>query len=69
LLLKNLHKFYNKVGIPWVHLVWEKHYNNGKLPNHTRKDYFLWRDILMLTEKFKGLAFVLGDTCFLWHDL
>jgi hypothetical protein len=24
LLLKNLHKFFNKSGTPWVHLVWEK---------------------------------------------
>jgi len=26
LLLKNMHKFYNKVDTPWVHLVWDKHY-------------------------------------------
>jgi hypothetical protein len=31
LLLKNLHKFFNKSDIPWVHLIWEKHYRNGKL--------------------------------------
>jgi hypothetical protein len=23
LLMKNLHKFFNKLDIPWVHLVWE----------------------------------------------
>jgi len=28
--LKNLHKFFNKVDIPWVHLVREKYYSNGK---------------------------------------
>jgi hypothetical protein len=38
LLLKNLHKFYNKVDTPWVHLVWDKHYHNGKLPSHIKKD-------------------------------
>jgi len=32
LLLKNLHKFYNKLDIPWVHLLWEKLYSNGRLP-------------------------------------
>jgi hypothetical protein len=32
LLLKHLHKFYNKVPIPWVQLVWEKYYSRNKLP-------------------------------------
>jgi hypothetical protein len=26
LLMKNLDKFYSKKDIPWVDLVWEKHY-------------------------------------------
>jgi len=25
LLLKNLHKFFNKLDLPWVNLIWEKH--------------------------------------------
>lgn len=29
LLMKNLDKFFNKRDIPWVNLVWEKHYNNA----------------------------------------
>ena len=39
LLLKNLHKFYNKVENSWVRLIWEKkHYGNGKLPtSHVKK--------------------------------
>jgi hypothetical protein len=71
LLLKNLHKFYNKVDTPWVHQVWEKYYSNGKLPNHTLKSSFWWRDILKLLGKFNDLAFVTinsGDTCFPWYD-
>lgn len=32
LMMKNLHKF-NGLGIPWVNLVWEKLYSNGKLPS------------------------------------
>jgi hypothetical protein len=39
-LLKNLHKIFNKADIPWVHLVWEKYYSNGKLPNHTKNGSF-----------------------------
>ena len=40
LLLKNLDKFFNQKDIPQVSLVWEKHYSNGKLPNHTKKGSF-----------------------------
>jgi hypothetical protein len=72
LFIKFFHKFFNKADVPWVHLVWEKHYNHGKLPNHTLKGSFWWRDILRLLPKFKELASVsinLGDTCLLCHDL
>jgi hypothetical protein len=72
LLLKNLHKFYNKANIPWVQLIWEKYYANGKLPNHTSKGSFRWRDILQLINKLKSLVTISvhkGDTCFLWHDM
>ena len=37
LVLKNLHKFYNNVDTPWVQLIWDKHYQNGKLPSHIKK--------------------------------
>jgi hypothetical protein len=37
LLLKNFHKFYNRANIPWVHVIWEKYYSNGRLPNHVKK--------------------------------
>jgi hypothetical protein len=71
LLLKHLHKIFNRADIPWVHLVWEKHYSNGKLPSHTKKGSFWWRDILKLLDKFKGLASVQasdGASCLFWDD-
>ena len=40
LLLQNLHKFFNKEDIPWVQLVWEKHYQNDKLLSHIKKVLF-----------------------------
>jgi len=40
LLMKNLDKFYNKRDIPWVKLVWEKHYRNGRLPGTVKKRSF-----------------------------
>lgn len=71
LLLKQLHKFFNKTDIPWVHLVWEKHYSNGNLPSQARSGSFWWRDILKLLDKFKGMASVSvadGSSCLLWDD-
>jgi hypothetical protein len=52
-------------------LVWEKYYSNGKLPKHTLKGSFWWKDILRLLSKFKEMSSALafrGDSCFLWKD-
>lgn len=68
LLLKNLHKFYNQVNIPWVHPLWSCYYSNGSLPMaQARKGSFWWRDSLKLLDQFKGMASVLvhsGSSCF-----
>lgn len=67
LLMKNLDKFYNKRDIPWVNLVWEKHYNNGRLPGVVKKGSFWWRDTLKTLPTFKKLASVEirnGQSCF-----
>src|SRR6185312_7319260 len=71
LLLKNLHKFYNNVDTPWVQLIWDKHYQNGKLPSHIKKGSFWWRDTLKLLDKYKGMAICNiqdGSTCLFWTD-
>ena len=60
LLLKHLHKFFNRENAPWVELIWNKHYTNGKLPNSNRpKGSFWWRDVLKLLDKYKGMSSVL----------
>lgn len=72
LLITHLHKFFNKVGIPWVSLVWEKYYGSRRLPRSSKKGSFWWRDILKLLYKFKGMARVeirSGSSCFLREDL
>lgn len=56
LLMKHLHKFFNRKDIPWVGLVWESYYENGRLPGGTNRGSFWWRDITKLINKFKGLA-------------
>jgi len=74
LLMKHLHKFYNRAQIPWVQLVWDKYYSRNRLPVHSNafRGSFWWRDLLKLLAKFKGLAVVSiqdGKSWFLWHDL
>lgn len=71
LLTKNLHKFFNRLDVPWVNLVWENHYRNGKLPSHIRKGSFWWRDNLKLLSEFKNFArpkIQNGETSLFWHD-
>ena len=72
-LLKNLHKFFNKHDLPWVNLIRERHYNNGSLPSVSqRHGSFWWSDILKLLDSFKGMAMVnvfSGKTCLFWDDL
>lgn len=72
LLLKYLHKFLNREDLPWVNLVWEKYYQNGRLPTSANIGSFWWRDILKLIDKYKGLASVIiqdGKSCLFWDDL
>jgi hypothetical protein len=46
---KFLDKFYNKRDIPWVKLVWNTYYGNGKIPHASRdRGSFWWRNILKL---------------------
>jgi hypothetical protein len=71
LLLKFLNKFYTKADIPWVHLVWNNYYSNGRLPGHQRRGSFWWRDIVKLTTLFKSLASATahdGSSILFWQD-
>jgi hypothetical protein len=70
LLMKNLHKFYNRADTPWVNIIWTNHYSNS-LPLEKLVSSFWWRDILKIQEYYKELARVeIGDgkTTLLWHD-
>ena len=71
LLLKNMHKFFNKDEIPWVQIVWEKHYANGRLPTSVKKGSFWWGDNLKNIQSFKQMAQIQvksGITCLFWKD-
>ena len=71
LLMKNLDKFFNRKDIPWVQMIWEKYYKDGKLPGRTRKGSFWWRDNIKLLENFKQLAcpnLKNGESILFWKD-
>jgi hypothetical protein len=66
LLLKHLHRFYNKMEIPWIQLIWFKYYQN-KIPHASREvGSFWWKDILRLHSPYRGITkCAIGDgaTC------
>lgn len=72
LLLKHLHKFYNIVDVPWVQLIWSKHYTD-KVPHASREVGSFWcKDVLRLSTLFRGFArCTLGDgkSVTFWEDL
>jgi hypothetical protein len=71
LMLKILDKFFNKRDTPWVSMIWEKHYSNGRMPNHTKNGSFWWRQNLKLLTSFKTSATVQlqsGNACSFWQD-
>ena len=72
LLMKFLQKFYNKLDVPWVQLIWNTYYTD-KVPHATDPvGSFWWRQILKLTPVFRGISqvrIVSGDTVLVWKDL
>jgi hypothetical protein len=56
LLLKYLHKFYNKIDTSWVHLLWNTYYQ-GRIPHAMDPvGSFWWKDICKLMPVFRGFA-------------
>jgi hypothetical protein len=70
LLMKHLHKFYNKEDLPWVKLVWS-YYPNG-VPQATNLcGSFWWRDIMKLVDKYIAVCNATagcGDSILFWND-
>ena len=58
LLLKFLHKFFNKLDIPWMQLVWERYYVDS-IPHATNVcGTFWWRDLVHLMPIYRGITHV-----------
>ena len=72
LLIKNLHKFYNRHDTPWVNLIWETYYQDNKLLGEELVGSFWWKYILKLNDQYKAMARCnLGDgrSAVFWTDL
>jgi hypothetical protein len=72
LLMKHLHKFFNKEQIPWVQLIWNHYYSRNRLPivGAQIRSSFWWRDIMKLLESYKSSTrIVVQDACLLWTNL
>ena len=70
LLMKHIHKFFNKVDIPWVNLVWN-YYPNGVPQVASLCGSFWWKDIMKLANTYLQLCKVKvgrGDTALFWSD-
>ena len=71
LLLKHLDKFYNKVDVPWVQLVWFKYYSNKVLHAACEVGSFWWKDVLRLSSLYHTVARCTvddGSTVCFWDD-
>jgi hypothetical protein len=56
LLLKFLHKFYNKEDTPWVTILWKSYYE-GKIPHAVDPcGSFWWKDVMKLSPIFRGIT-------------
>ena len=70
LLLKNVHKFYNKEDLPWVILIWEVCYSSSQHPDK-KEGLFWWKILLSLIPTYKqATPFMVrsGTTIQLWED-
>jgi hypothetical protein len=71
LLMKHLHKFFNRANLPWVNLVWKLYYESALPPAKARDISFWWRDCLKSLPSYKGIASIFvgsGASILLWHN-
>ena len=72
LLLKYLHKFYNKWDTPWVQLIWDTYYTD-QIPHASDPcGAFWWRDVIKLIPTYRGISKVSvgnGENVLFWKDM
>jgi hypothetical protein len=53
--MKQLHKFYSKADVPWVHLVWSLY--GEEVPHaKSKRGSFWWQDIFSLVEDYRSIS-------------
>jgi hypothetical protein len=72
LLLKFLHKFYNKeMDVPWVKLIWGSYYEHD-VPHAAKVcGSYWWRDLIRLMDQYRSFATPhvgTGETVLFWSD-
>jgi hypothetical protein len=70
LLMKQLHKFYCKVNIPWVKLVWSL-YATGAPHAQTSRGSFWWKDVFSLVGDYRSITqsqIGNGSSTLFWKD-
>lgn len=70
-LLKQLHKFYSKSDIPWVHMLWFKYYASKVQHIQREVGSFWWKDIFRLKDLYGFITTCqLGDgsSILFWKD-
>jgi hypothetical protein len=71
LLLKQLHKFYCKVDIPWVKLVWSLYSPDSPPHTQIKRGSFWWRDVFGLINTYRSVSSVVigdGTSTNFWKD-
>jgi hypothetical protein len=73
LLLKHLHKFFNKGDALWVDLPWKAYYSVALAPQaRSPRGSFWWRALCRFFNQYRGTAKAVvlrGDTSLFWKDI
>lgn len=66
----NSYKFYNRLEVPWVKLIWSIHYENTVPHASEPCGSFWWRDVMQLSPIYRVTKVAVGDgsTVLFWKD-
>jgi hypothetical protein len=70
--MKNLHKFFNRLDMPWVSLIWNNHYKSGKVPCNKKVGSFWWKEVMENLNTLRGISKAIiedGHTIRMWGDV
>lgn len=71
LILKVLHKFYNRLDIPWVQLIWDTYYADSVPHAVDTCGSFWWRELIQLMPVYRGITQIqvkCGSSTLFWKD-